>query len=82
MLLSDLGAHTQLNMVDSNGDPQRIFPVNTGDDVYVNENGNNLTQYLPTVKSSVALEEDAAMHAEESATDTISDALAAIIIGS
>lgn len=53
MMLSDYGKHTQLNIIDKDNDgedTQRIFPINTADDVYVNENGNKLSQFLPTVK--------------------------------
>ena len=76
MLLNDYGNHVQLNSVDNNGDPERIFPTNTADDVVVNENANTLSQFLTILKPSSQLDEDAAMNAEESELMVISDSLA------
>lgn len=81
MLLSEYGGHVQLNSVDSQGDPSRIFPVNTADDVYVNENANLLSQFLTTLKSSVPLVEDCPMDAEEEDIVSVSDSLANLLMG-
>ena len=81
MLLSDYGDHVQMHSVDNQGEPSRIFPVNTSDDVYVNENANLLSQFLTTLKSSNAAEDDCPMTVEEESVISISDALAALLTG-
>lgn len=45
-LLSDIGTHVELNAVDKEKQTTTIFPVNTADDVFVDENGNVLTDAL------------------------------------
>lgn len=45
-LLSDIGNHVELNMVDKEKKATTIFPANTADDVYVDENGNTLSDAL------------------------------------
>ena len=54
MLLSSIGKHIQLNKLDATGqDTFFMFPGTTADDVYVNELGCILTDFLPSVASNV-----------------------------
>jgi hypothetical protein len=52
-LLSSIGKHVELNPVEKNGDTYTIFPLNTAEDVVVNENGDTLDNYLPCVEDSM-----------------------------
>ena len=55
MILDSVGKHVQLNKLDPNnpGDTFWIFTGNTADDVYMNDLGNTLTEFVPTVTSNV-----------------------------
>lgn len=48
-LLNDFGTHIQLTKIDKDQNENVLFPVNTASDVFVNEDGDTLQDYLPTV---------------------------------
>lgn len=52
MLLSDLGHHIQLTKVDDKKNEKMLFPINTKDDVLIDEEGNTLSEYIPTIAES------------------------------
>lgn len=72
MLLTSIGNHVQLSKINGAGENHFIFPANTADDVIVDENGTNLTSYLPTITTNLA-ETGSALTALESSTATIND---------
>lgn len=49
-ILSSVGNHVELNSIDKNKKATTIFPLNTADDVLVDENGNSLTETLPQIR--------------------------------
>ena len=78
MLLSTVGNHVQLSKIDGSGESHFIFPANTADDVVVNENGVNLTSYLPTITTDLS-KNGSALTALESGTVTIGDTIMAAL---
>lgn len=54
MLLDSIGKHVDLSKIDSQGNTDYIFPSNTIDDVYADENGVALATYLPTVTTNTS----------------------------
>ena len=74
MILSSLSHHVQLNKLNSDGQEKMIFPVNTADDVLVNEGGDSLTVFLPTIDSALTNPQtQSPMFAVEKGTETVSD---------
>lgn len=54
MLLKDIGVHAELNARQKgSNEPVTVFPANTSDDVYIDEDGNTLTDGLPVVVKTV-----------------------------
>lgn len=49
LILNDYSYHIQLTKIDENQEEKMLFPVNTANDVIVNEDGATLLEYLPTV---------------------------------
>lgn len=47
------GQHIQLTNVDRDLNEQVIYPVNTVNDIIMDNNGNKLADYLPTVDDSL-----------------------------
>ena len=78
MLLSTVGNHVQLSKIDGSGESHFIFPANTADDVVVDENGVNLTSYLPTITTDLS-KKGSALTALESGTVTIDDTIMAAL---
>lgn len=53
-MLSDVGYHIQLNNVDNEKNETLLFPVNTVEDVIVNEDCDTLIDFLPTVENDIS----------------------------
>ena len=53
LILNDVSYHIQLTKVDENQQEKMLFPVNTTNDVIVNEEGSTLSEYLPTVDNDI-----------------------------
>lgn len=71
MLLSSIGKHVQLSKVSGTGENVFMFPATTMDDVIADENGTNLTTYLPKL-TTTAGETSGALTALENGTAEIS----------
>ena len=54
MILKDIGVHAELNARQKgNPEPITVFPANTSDDVFIDDDGNTLTDGLPVVVKTV-----------------------------
>ena len=54
MILKDIGVHAELNARQKgNPEPITVFPATTSDDVYIDDDGNTLTDGLPVVVKTV-----------------------------
>ena len=51
LLLNELGYHIQLTKINADKEEKFLFPINTVDDVIVNEDGTGLNEFLPTVEN-------------------------------
>lgn len=75
-LLSEYGHHIELTQIDENQNEKTLFPVNTVEDVYVDENGNSLVDFLPKIVDNLSNPtEESPLTATESATGELTDAV-------
>ena len=83
LILDSIGSHSELHMTsnDPEKDVDTFFPATTADDVYMNENFNTLSQFIPTITPSDPEEGECPMSAEEDDVITVSDSLANLLLG-
>ena len=82
-LLDDIGLHIQMTKVDSNQVESSLFPINTANDVIMDENGNNLVDYIPVAVDSATSptkSEPIVLVDDSTGTDIIPDSVLANII--
>lgn len=76
-LLSDFGTHVQLCKVFRDGEALALFPRTTADEVFADENGNTVDNYLFSIVHDNSLYP---MGAETTGTVTVTDSLAALLV--
>ena len=64
-ILSSVGNHVELNSIDKQKKATTIFPLNTADDVLVDDNGNSLTDTLPQIRGASGQDATGALDATE-----------------
>lgn len=70
------GIHLQLTNVDKSLDTEDIFPVNTVNDVIIDDHNNPLSVYLPTVDNTVSSPtQSSPMFAVEYGDGSVDDAI-------
>lgn len=80
-LLSEYGHHIELTQIDENQNEKTLFPVNTVEDVYVDENGNSLVDFLPKIVDNLSNPtEESPLTATESATGELTDVVMAALL--
>ena len=81
MLLDSLGHHVQLTKLDANKEEKLMFPTNTIDDVVVDDSGNTLDMFIPTITTDASVIGSSAMTCIEIASDqTIEDVQMAALL--
>lgn len=64
-ILSSVGNHVELNSIDKQKKATTIFPLNTADDVLIDDNGNSLTDTLPQIRGANSEDASGALDATE-----------------
>ena len=81
LILNDVSYHIQMTKIDENQQEKMIFPVNTINDVIVSEDGQTLSEYLPTVDNDpVSPTEKAPFCVITTGDETIPDSVFANLI--
>lgn len=85
MILDDIGRHVEfMNKPSGSQSPTPLYGANTKDDVYMDENANLLTMYIPTdVPSSVQADTSTGspIFANSTGTVSVDDSLANLLLG-
>ena len=85
MILDDIGRHVEfMNKPSGSQSPTPLYGANTKDDVYMDENGNLLTLYIPTDVANAAQTDTSTgspIFANSTTTVSVSDALGNLLLG-
>ena len=83
-MLDSVGNHVIHNKKFGPNDQKMIFPMNTAEDVVMDENANDLQFYIPTVvpaNNTSNTGSGTPLFVSSTGTVSVSDALAAILVG-
>lgn len=79
MLLNEIGYHVQLSKIDGENGDKFMFPVNTSDDVIIDETGTTLKNFIPSITTNLE-QHGSPMKILETSTEEIDDNILQTII--